>query len=203
MRRVALFGFFGALLLLVAWWFLFISPRNTQIDEAKSDLIAAQSDESRLRGQIAALQDISDSEVEYLAGIGTLETLIPAEPLLDQFIEEINELAIATGVELSTLAPSVPSLVQESADLRQITVVTNLEGTFFDVMGFLFGLTEMDRLVRVDGVTLSSVTDEAGNTVLTVTLEMNLFTLSDLVPIIIEAPPTDDGDDATDGGEEA
>jgi Tfp pilus assembly protein PilO len=194
-------GVLVALLLAVAWWFFFISPRNARIAQAGDDLGAAQNQELALRAQVGQLMAIRDAEVEYLAGIGQLERLIPERPLLDEFIENLYALCGTTGVELLNLAPALPVPVPESS-LRQITVAATVEGEFFEVLGFLFGVMDMDRLVRVDAIAVSSGQNETGGTFLSVSLSMRLFTLADLVPIA-EVP--DDGtgtpDDGTTDGE--
>jgi len=185
MRRLWIVGLLMAVLLLAAWWFLFISPRNAKISEAKDELSRAMEMESGLSIQVNLLRGIRESEVEYLAAIGKLEALIPDRPQLEEFFEQINELAETTGVELNTLAPALPVPLQETS-LRQISVASTLEGEFFEVIGFLFGLSEMDRLVRVDGISVSSGQDDAGSTFLSVNLTIRLFTLADLLPLADE-----------------
>jgi Tfp pilus assembly protein PilO len=184
MRRWVLLGVLLVLLLTVGWWFLLIAPRNARIAEEQDNLQAAQQQEVTLRTQIARLQEIRDSEVEYLAGIGKMGALIPEEPLLDEFIDELFALTEATGVELSEMSPAVPVVVIGS-ELRQIEVEAIVRGEFFEVLGFLFGLNDLERLVRVDAISLASSQDEQGVTVLSAGLTMHLFTLSDLLPAML------------------
>jgi Tfp pilus assembly protein PilO len=187
MRRWALLAALLVLLLAVGWWFLLIAPRNTRISDAHDDLQTAREQELGLRSQIAQLQAINEAKVEYLAGIGKMDALIPDQPLLDQFIEEIYSLSQSTGVELLNLSPAVPVLVPDS-QLRAITVSATIEGDFFETLGFLFGVMDMERLVRVDGISVSSSQDQNGATMLNVSLSMRLFTLSDLVPVATTIP---------------
>ncbi|HUU61552.1 MAG TPA: type 4a pilus biogenesis protein PilO [Acidimicrobiia bacterium] len=184
MRRWALLGVLLVLLLTVGWWFLLIAPRNARIAEEQDNLQAVQQQEVTLRTQIARLQEIRDSEVEYLAGLGKMQALIPEEPLLDRFIDELFSLTEATGVELSEMSPAVPVVVIGS-ELRQIEVEAIVRGEFFEVLGFLFGLNDMERLVRVDAINLASSQDEQGATVLSAGLTMRLFSLSDLLPAML------------------
>jgi len=192
MRRWVLLALVLAVLLAAGWWFLLISPRNARIAEEQDNLRAAQQQEVTLRTQINQLQEIRESEVEYLAGIGKLEALIPEQPLLDEFIDELFALTEATGVELSEMSPAVP-LVVVGSELRQIEVETAVHGEFFEVLGFLFGLNDMERLVRVDAISMLSTQDDQGATVLSVGLTMRLFTLSDLLPATV--PDTSGGDE--------
>lgn len=209
MRRGLILGLLGALLLTALWWFFLITPRNSSISEAREALQSARNEESLLRTRIATLEAIRDAEVEYLAGLGKLETMIPQRPLLEEFIEQVNALADSTGLELRSLSPSIPEAALDGSDLREISVNVQLEGQFFDMVGFLFGLSELDRLVRVDGMSATSSTDEAGQTSLSVSLQLKLFTLADLIPLAgtdggdpgDAGPGTGDGDESGDGAD--
>jgi Tfp pilus assembly protein PilO len=194
-RRWVILGVLLALLLAVVWWFFFISPRNARIAQAGDDLRAAQDQQMALSAQVDQLRRIRDSEVEYLAGIGEMEALIPEQPLLDEFIEDVYALCGTTGVELLNLAPAMPVAVAGSS-LRQITVAATIDGDFFEVLGFLFGVMDMDRLVRIDAIAVSSSQDDTGATSLSASLTMRLFTLADLVPVAV---PPDTSTGTTDG----
>jgi len=182
MRRVGFLVVAGALLLTVAWWMFLVSPRNGRIDDLRGDLTVAQDAEQRLRVQIRQLEEIRDREVEYLAALGQLEGLIPERPLLDEFIEQIFALTNETGIDLQSLAPSLPAVTEDGTELREVAISAQIEGEFFEILGFLFGLNEMERLVRVDAISVSSSEDETGTTILSVSIEMRLFTLADLLP---------------------
>jgi Tfp pilus assembly protein PilO len=187
MRRLTTLAVLGTLLVTAAWWLFLISPRNASIADLEDQQFVAVDTEQRLRAQIRQLQEIQDREVEYVAAVGRLNALIPDQPLLEQFIDEVYALAEDTGVDLQTLAPAVPAAA-EGSSLREIAVSVQIEGEFFEVLGFLFGLSDMERLVRVDGVSLASSVQEDGSTELSASLELRLFTLSDLLPLL---PPTD------------
>lgn len=194
--RKGLLALLIAFLLAVGWWFFFISPRNADIADADEQLAASQAQEQRLRVQIAQLEEIQADELLYLDALSELEALIPDRALLDEFIEQVDALAENTGIDLRSLAPSVPVQSADS-ELRVVNVSAQIEGEFFDVLGFLFGLNDMERLVRVDGVALSSGVNEQGATILNVTLEMRLFTLADLIPTPEEpTSPVSPGDGA-------
>ncbi|MBM3694452.1 MAG: hypothetical protein FJW79_00735 [Actinobacteria bacterium] len=182
MRRWVMLALLMALVLGVAWWFFFISPRNSRIAQASGDLEEARHQEIALRGQIQALLDIQEGEVAYLAALGRLETLIPEEPNLDELIDDVYGLCDATGVGLLNVSPSVP-VAMAGSELREVTVAVTVEGEFFEILGFLFGVVDLERLVRVDSISISSGQDDAGATVLSVSLDLRLFTLADLIPV--------------------
>ncbi|MEX1207272.1 MAG: type 4a pilus biogenesis protein PilO [Acidimicrobiia bacterium] len=197
MRRIGLLMILGMLFITAAWWMFLVSPRNSRIAELGDELVVAQDTEQRLRVQVRQLEEIRDREVEYLAALGQLEALIPERPLLDEFIEAIFALTNDTGVELQTLSPSLPAVAGDDTDLREIAISAQIEGEFFEILGFLFGLNEMDRLVRVDGISASSSVDESGVTVLAVGVQMTLFTLADLLPPLDDIVIPGDGGTGT------
>ncbi|WKZ82816.1 MAG: type 4a pilus biogenesis protein PilO [Acidimicrobiia bacterium] len=199
MKRNLLLAVLGVLLITVLWWMFLISPRNGEIADLERETFAAVDTEQRLRVQIVQLEEISESEDEYVEALDSLAALIPTEPELDEFIEDIDALAQATSVDLLTLAPSTPAApVSETSTLRDILVSCEIEGEFFEILGFLFGLTDMERLVRVDAVSLSSSESETGAIIISAGLELRLFTLSGLIPAegaegAASAPEPDDG----------
>lgn len=202
MRRVTTLVALGALLLTAAWWLLLISPRNSRIADLEDQQFAAVDTEQRLRTQIRQLQEIQDREVEYIAAVGRLDALIPDQPLLEEFIDQIYALAGDTGIDLQTLAPSVPAGAEGTA-LREISVSVQVEGEFFELLGFLFGLSDMERLVRVDGISLATSVQDDGSTALSASLELTLFTLADLLPTASTDGSTDGSTSTTSPGPSA
>lgn len=205
MRRTGVLVGLAGLLVTGLWWMFLISPRNAQISELEREQDVAIENQSRLQAQIVQLEEIRDSEVQYLAALGTLERLIPERPMLEDFIEQVYALTSDTGVELLTLGPSLPTASADGSDLREIAVSVQVEGQFFEVLGFMFGLSDMDRLVRIDSISATSSQDEFGNTVLSTSLDVRLFTIADLLPVMedVTAAPDPDTTDPTDGAEAA
>ena len=194
MRRIGILAGLGTLFLTTVWWMFFISPKNAEIADLEDELNVAIGNEQLLRVTINQLESIRQSEVEYLAALGQLEGLIPERPLLEDFIEQVYALTLDTGIDLQTLAPSVPS-VAEGSLLREIKVSAQIEGEFFELLGFLFGLNDMERLVRVDSISVSSSQDDVEGTVLSASVQMTLFTLADLLPLLDEFGTAPSGED--------
>ena len=166
MRRSAIALLVLALLAVTAlWWFLFISPRNSKIDTAERELEAAQAQDATLRTQIASLEAILENEVSYIFAIGDMETSIPVSPEADVFIEDVTFLAEQTGVTLKSLSMSPPIEATATDALLgfEIAVLISVEGEYFELLGFLYGLEAMERLVRVDTLNLTPVQDTAAD----------------------------------------
>lgn len=154
-RRVLGLSVLAAILVTVVWFFFLISPRNSKISELDDNLSVALAEESSLRIAAAALQDVQNNDVAFLAAIGQMEAGIPEEPELAVFIEEVTALAEANGISLQSFAPSEPVL---SADLPvyEITISLAMEGEYFELLGFLFGLDDMERIVVIESISITA-----------------------------------------------
>jgi len=154
-RRVLALGVLATVLATAVWYFFLISPRNDKIGELDDQLNTAIAEASALRIAVAALQDVQNNDVAFLAAIGQMEAGIPEEPELAVFIEEITALAEANGVLLQSFAPSEPA---PSVDLPvyEISVSLAMEGEYFELLGFLFGLDDMERIVVVQSISITA-----------------------------------------------
>jgi Tfp pilus assembly protein PilO len=159
-RRVTALVAFVLLAVTAAWWFFLISPRNARIVELGDDRDAAVAEADRLRAAIAQLQSVQENDVAYLAAIGKLEAGIPERAELAVFIEEVTALAEDVGVNLEAISPAEPIPVQ-GLDAYEIAVSLAMTGEYFELLGFLFGLDDMERIVVVDSVSITATSGGA------------------------------------------
>ena len=83
-------------------------------------------------------------------------------------------------------------------DYLEIPVNVTIKGQFFEVLGYLYGIADMDRLIRVDSIGISPTQDEAGFTILDVAIAARAFTSSNVaIPIVEGADVAEEGGDAT------
>ena len=144
------------LLITVIWWLVFFSPRRAAIDDAAAEKETAILREQTLRTRLAQLNEIKDNELSYLFAIGQMESSIPATPQADAFIEDITFLAETTGVELGSISLTPPIADPDTGGF-EVPVSLTIEGEYFEVLGFLYGVEALDRLVRVDSIGLNPV----------------------------------------------
>jgi len=162
------------------WYMLVMQPINGRITDAQDALQTAKDQELTLRTKLARLQKIQDAELTYISAIGALEAQIPATPQMAALIDDLTDLAKQTSVDWQGLTSGVPAPVPDT-DYYQIPISLRIRGQFFEVLGYLYGIADMERVVRIDGVDVSPDQDpETNATVLEVTLTAEAFTTSDL-----------------------
>lgn len=158
MKRIQLLLVVVVLILVtVAWWFLLIRPRNADIAAADQRVASLVSERQSLRSQIDGLNRIKDSEVTFIFAIGEMEASVPQNPDLDDYLEDVTFLAARSGIEVSTLSAAVPAPVVGTPGLFQIDISLSAQGGFFEALGFLFGLEDLDRLMRVDTISFTQL----------------------------------------------
>jgi Tfp pilus assembly protein PilO len=94
---------------IVLWYFLFWSPRNKALNQAKQRRQAAQQEEAQLRTEIARLRGAQNQEPAKRARLEALRTAIPDDPKLAQFILDTNEAANRAGIDFISIAPQLPA----------------------------------------------------------------------------------------------
>ena len=194
-RSAILLSVLGALLVTAAWYLLLVKPTQERIIETEDLIAQGQDDEFRLTTQRAALQRIEDNMLAYLAAIGQLERSIPDSPQTASLIDDLSVLADETGVSWESGSYGNPTEVSDQEYL-EIPVNVSIQGQFFEVLGYLYGIADMDRLIRVDSIGISPTQDEAGFTILDVAIAARAFTSSTVAIPIVEG-----ADGAADGAE--
>jgi len=192
-RSVLLIGGLLALLLTAGWWFLLISPVNERVADAENQLLTAENDELQLLAQRRTLQTVEDNMLEYLAALGDLEGSIPPTPQTAALIDDLSVLADETGIDWRAGSYGQPQEVDTG--VFEIPLSISVEGQFFEVLGYLYGMADLERLVRIDSLSISPGQDEQGFTVLNVAISAKAYTTTDLGLAITdeESVPTEEG----------
>jgi len=158
-RTKLLLGILVLILITVLWFIFFFSPRRDAIAAADAEHDSALLRESTLRTRLSVLQGIKDNELSYLFAIGEMEASIPTSPQADAFIEDITFLAESTGVELFSISLT-PPVADPLTGGFEVPINISVEGEYFEILGFLYGVEALNRLVRVDGITLTPMPAE-------------------------------------------
>ena len=186
-RRTILIGVGAALVVLLFWYFILWSPRGNAIQKANDRRDAAENEALELRAQINRLREAQRNESVTRARIEELRQAIPDEPNLAQFILDTNEAAARSGIDFLSISPTPPAAAAPGAPPvdpnappeaaatppSQIALSISVTGGYFQVLDFVNRLTDLTRIVVIDGVT---VTPSSGAGDLSVQLTGRMFT---------------------------
>jgi Tfp pilus assembly protein PilO len=194
-----------AILITALWYFFAVGPINERADTARTELETAQTEEFVLQTTLSRLRKIEENQLEYATAIGQLQTAVPPTPRLAELIDDLNFLADENGLEWASGSFATPVLV-EGSDVYEVGFAVVVNGQFFEILGYLYGLADLDRVVRIDSVALSPSSDEAGFHNMSASLDGVAFTTGDVsfpVDLASLLPTEEETTDDTTGGEES
>ena len=154
----------GALLVCVAFYFLFISARQGELAQIRSDIEAERSRTIQLQAELNRLKDLQERAPELQAELSQIRQLVPVEHDVPHFMFMVQDAATEAGVSFLTIAPSLPKTPAELAPLAQIDLTISSEGGYFALQDFIRRLYDLDRAMRIDQFTLGSSDEGEGGT---------------------------------------
>ncbi|MEO6469952.1 MAG: type 4a pilus biogenesis protein PilO [Acidimicrobiia bacterium] len=183
MKRNALIaGAVGLVVVILAWYFIIYSPIGDDLSAAETSTASEQAKTQDLENTLARLAAQSKNSTRQEALLRKFDQAIPEKSNLAEFIIQLNKLATSSGIKFQSISPSPPAAGGSSS---VIALSINIGGSFFQVKNYLSQLERLERLVIVDGVSISAAGDSsaAGSSVsdttgLTVSLTGRMFTRS-------------------------
>lgn len=158
---------FGAVavivVLLMASWFLLISPKRSEAADLTAKTDEQISTNAELTTQIAVLKQQSKSLPKQEAKLAELQSRIPVDAQLPTLLVELNDVARKSGVAIVSLNPATPVTLGTAAapgtalapdQLAGINVTLQVEGGYFEVQQFVNALEGMQRAFLVAGLNI-------------------------------------------------
>lgn len=158
-RAVIALVLMGALVLVWGWNKLVLAPRSADRAELAKEIAAAQKQERDLRQNMAQLRKLASDTQTREAELARLGRLIPGDADVAGAILALDANAKAAQVDWASFVPSPPGPAAAGAP-ASVSIGMKIGGTFNQIFDYLRRLETLDRLVVVDGVTLSSNTAE-------------------------------------------
>ena len=182
-------GLFGVVAL---WWVFVYSPRGGKLSDTRDEIASVEADRSGLEATVKRLKAIEQNGPATDAELQKLAEALPATADLAGFITGAHEIALDAGIDWISVAPSEPTVTPGAPPTIRLSI--QIEGGFFQVLDYLNRLEDLDRLVIVDSVnittgatgggggesTSTTVASSSGAPDLAVTLTARMFTLSTL-----------------------
>ena len=103
------------LLIVAAGWFLAISPQKHKASSLGAQSAAQEQTNSGLRTKLSVLTAQMSTVPSEEAAVAAVTRKIPNDPAMPDYVRALTTIASQTGVELVSIAPSVPSPVTVAA----------------------------------------------------------------------------------------
>ncbi len=182
MRRNFLIFVLVVIATAVLYFFFVFSPQSERIKEASESADAAEAKVSRLTLELRRLQALQKDAPRLRQEAQVLDSAMPNDPQLAQFLLMVQEQADASGIDWISVNPA-PPIVGPQPNVSEITIAMNVSGGYFQVQDFLVRLETLSRALKIDTLGLTPLAaaegDSAGGSPeLTTSLTMKMFVSS-------------------------
>ena len=153
-RNQILIGVAALLAIVLVWYFVLYAPLGDDLDSAQAQKTEEQKKTDSLQADLARLQSQQKNGTQQQALLRKLDAAVPEQPDLAEFIIQANEIADQSGISFLSIAPTPPAAGTAGASVINLTI--SIQGSFFQLQDYLRLLEKLERLVIVDGLTISS-----------------------------------------------
>ena len=190
-RRLVLITAATSLVLLAAWFFALWQPKGAELADERERLSLASNEVSQLETRILRLKASQAEGPQLAARLDRLRSAVPDDPGLPQFILDANDAATSSGVAFVSISPQEPAPSSSPGLPPEIALTVEIEGGYFQVLDFVERLTDLQRVIVLDGVQVAPKGDQEGPPELAVSLTGRMFTTQlPAAPAPVEAVAT-------------
>lgn len=149
----------GAVVVLVAWYFLVIGPKRDTIAETDRQLQQEKKTFDENQARVKRLGEERNAAKQTMAEILKLNKLIPVDAQVPSLIVELQQSASEAGIKFIKIEPSDAIAGTEGNTI--VPFEMKFQGDFYDVNDFLYRIENYARMegndVNVSGRLLSVV----------------------------------------------
>ncbi len=113
-RMLRLVGLAVAGLVLVATWFLLVSPKRSEVAALREEQASQQDASAALRSRISLLKKQSEEIPAKQAELASIQQRIPTEAGMPSLVRAVNAIAVDTHVTVGALTPQAARPLAEA-----------------------------------------------------------------------------------------
>ena len=151
-----------ALIVCVIFYMFFIRPRAAELDRTNDEISTAQAETTALRAQLTDLEELRENAPRLQAELNEFRDLVPRRDDTANFIFQMQDAAVASGVGFVQIDPEEPKPPPEGAALAQVRATIGAKGGYFSIQDFIRRINELDRAVGIDSINMVSTEEEEG-----------------------------------------
>jgi Tfp pilus assembly protein PilO len=161
----------GFVILAVLAVVLLVLPMYAQIDTLAGQKADATRALANTQSQLQQLQSIKSRSADTEAQVLKIGTEMPDSPQLPTLIMELQDIANAAGVSVTSFSPATPTPAG-GGKYTEISLNTQLTAKWADLLDYLHRLDKATRILRVTNITVSPTASD--NTTETADEEVDL-----------------------------
>lgn len=153
----------GLLIIIVAAWFLLLSPLREEIATLETSIETEQANLATAQAKLAQAEVTKAEGKQNQARLLELAKMVPFSAEVPSLLLQIQDLADQSGIEFTSVTPGDEL---DAGDFRILPLSLEFTGTFFDLSDFVFRAEQLvagpGRLLAVKQVDLALLGEAAG-----------------------------------------
>ncbi len=163
-RDIWILAGLGVVVLIVAWYFLLLKPKQDDLSQAQDQFATDQQKLADNQKKIDTIDTQRATARQANSDLLKLNKLVPADEQIPSLIIELQQTANDADVDFMNIKPDPP--VAGTGGYTVLPIELKFEGSFFDINDFLYRVENYARMdgsnVTVDGRLVSVVAFKMG-----------------------------------------
>lgn len=140
-----------AILIALGFGILGLRPQLGKIAELRTQQQEEQKKKQNAEATLERLREAKKEAAETESKLIETKKRLPEDPQLASLLVEIQDTANQAGIDLVSIKPSE---MTAQTNLTSIPLQIHVEGSFFDLVDFLYRLKDLKREIRTDKITI-------------------------------------------------
>lgn len=166
----------AVVVVLLLLFFFLIKARKSELGDLRTQVQSEEDRTQSLTAELGRLQALQDKAPQLQAALDEIRDLVPQNNQVPNFLFQVQLAANQSGVSFLNIVPELPKPPPEGASVAEVRAQVTVKGGFFAVQDFIRRLTELDRALRIDTVTMTGEQDETtGETTVSTDMSVRVF----------------------------
>jgi Tfp pilus assembly protein PilO len=167
----------GVVVILVAWYFLIITPKKDETDSKLAEYQTANTEYEQNRAKVKRIDEERTAAKQAAGDLLKLNKLIPMDSQVPSMIVELQATANDAGLKFLKIVPVTPIAGTDGGTIVPIEI--NVQGEYFDVHDFLY---RVENYARMEGNDINVT----GRLINVITLDMVQPDIGDFPEVLVK-----------------
>jgi type IV pilus assembly protein PilO len=164
-----------SVVLVVAVIYLGIIPKNEKIEVLNRDIAKQEQDISKAQNMVQRLDELKAENERLRAELKVLEEFLPEEREISSLLKQVEHLSREAELGINSWKPAARRR-HASGIVYEIPVSISLNGSYHKLGQFFSSLTQLDRIVNVNNISMSGPKPKGDEAILNVSFAAVTFT---------------------------
>lgn len=163
-----------AVIIIVVALFVFIFPKNKEIKDLETKIVAQESEIAKSQSKAEQLPVLIAINEDLKKKLNKLKNQLPDEKEVTSLLKKVSDFAIRSGLKVDFWKPEKKK-IHSSGIVYEIPVRVELEGSYHNLGHFFSNITSLNRIVNISNLKLTEQETAGSNAILKINFTATTF----------------------------